>query len=1719
MKSTRMGSTPRTRGLRMFAVSMLLSALALPACKCGESGPGESCDVDGDCEAGLVCNEAGVCAEPAPEDAELTITPTMQSFGSLLVGETSAATTFTVENTGGGVSDALAVALGGSAAGDFSIDADTCAGAELAVGDTCTIDVTFTPTAEGNRSAQLTVSADNLAANLTASLSGTGASPGELVISPTPHNFGTVSVGETSNAVDFTVTNTGGSETGDVTATLSGGDATEFEVVDDGCSGGTLAADATCTITVAFAPTSAGMKTTNLSVVADGVDGGATAALSGAAVEPPLVRVTPQNQDFGDVVIGESSPNFTFTVTNGGGAPTGALTAALGGTDAAEFTIASDACSGATLAGGASCAVIVTFDPTTTGAKSATLDVSGTPGGSASANLTGNGLDQGALAINPSMHDFGSATVNTAGGTQVFTVTNGGGAAVGPLSTALAGANPTNFTIVAGGNSCQGITLQAAGSCTIAVEFNPTAEGVRTADLNVTAPGASTTASLTGTGTAVVTPALFEIAPLSQAFGSVLVGGTSMAMQFTVTNTGGSASGVPSVTLAGANLGDFAIAGNGCTTTLASMASCTIDVTFSPTAAGGRQATLNVTALNGGTATASLTGNGLQPGNIVPNPSALNFGQVVNGGMSGILAVVVTNTGGATTSALTSMVSSAEFTVASDTCTGATLAPMSNCTIQMRFAPTSLGVKAESLTVSAGASNTFTVALTGESLQEFTFSPTTHDFGAVPVGSTDNQVFTITNTDGTGEATRIIDFTSDSAQFTVAPASCNLAPGNTCNLTVTFAPTGMPGARSATITLTDDTGATYTIDVVGSAAGPIQISPDPLDFGDVTTGTTQDLTFTVTNNDTSATGVLHVEFSGGTSFGIVNQDCHGTTLAAAGGNCDVTIRFYPTAAGVVSGTLTVTDALGSTDSATVTGNGVPPGAISVTGTNNFGTVAATNTAAQTFTITNTGAQPTAAITPTLTNMPLYSITANTCINTLSILDPGESCSITVTVAPNTSTTLGTQTAVFTVNGVATNLTANIVSQLSIAPTTGAFGNQVINTTSNTISFTVTNSGSVAVAGPAVDALEDTLNNPTAGDVFAIDTNNCSNIPAGMTCTILVEFTPDAVGDFEGELEVDDGGNIIATADLTGSGIADANLEFDDDTFTYFGFVEEGSTGVTRTFTLRNTGDNATTALSTTLAPATGSGFTITNNCTGTLAANSSCDIVATFAPTTTSTNSLAITVTASNAGSDMITLTGTGIDITGNPARLEITPGAHQFADTVEGLTSMTQTFTIRNRSGVTTGTIAIAEAGDTTEFCFGANCTTALPDTCSGQTLAANNTCTFQARFTPTMGAPADLSVTLTASATGVAPASTELQGNRLDQAGLSIAIDPNDTDWTGAFTLEDTAENTSRTGTLVITNVGNQNSGAITVVDSGVGAVHFAIANNGCAAGIAGGASCTVDVVFTPQNQASFSVLVTATPTNGTADSVTVDGDGVAAAQIDVTPTTTVDCGMVAAGRTQAAAAVCGGANTFVVENIGGVPTGELTFSLGNTTDFVISGTNCPDTNNPGDGSYDALAAGASCTVNVKYVPDSISMQDLATFTASATPGGSDTGTLEGESFGSLLITAPPSGTDGTYTYMDTDANSFRDVTFTFQNAAGTSATGPMTVTLSGANSSQFSVWSSDCPGEVLSAGEDCDVVVRFAPTVVTSGLTATLTVSDNQTPDIKTAVVTLTGTGTSP
>jgi hypothetical protein len=226
-------------------------------------------------------------------------------------------------------------------------------------------------------------------------------------------------------------------------------------------------------------------------------------------------------------------------------------------------------------------------------------------------------------------------------------------------------------------------------------------------------PNGTDTVSLSGTGT----QAAVGITG-SGSYGNQVVGMTSGATAFTVTNSGSSTLTVGTPTLTGTNAADYAISGNTCTSGTAPSSNCTISVTFAPSATGSRTATLNIPSNAPSTPnTVSLSGTGIQAAAGITGSGS--YGNQVVGTTSGASSFTVTNSGSSTLTVGTPTLTgtnAADYAISGNTCTSG-IAPSSNCTISVTFAPGATGSRTATLNIPSNAPSTpNTVSLSGTGL-------------------------------------------------------------------------------------------------------------------------------------------------------------------------------------------------------------------------------------------------------------------------------------------------------------------------------------------------------------------------------------------------------------------------------------------------------------------------------------------------------------------------------------------------------------------------------------------------------------------------------------------------------------------------------------------------------------------------------------------------------------------------------------------------------------------------------------------------------------------------------------------------------------------------------------------------------------------------------------------------------------------------------------------
>ena len=342
---------------------------------------------------------------------------------------------------------------------------------------------------------------------------------------------------------------------------------------------------------------------------------------------------------------------------------------------------------------------------------------------------------------------------------------------------------------------------------------------------------------------------------------------------FTVTNT--SAAAVTNIAFsfsavtgqtADFNAADFTGA-NLCGATLAPSASCFISISFTPTAAGLRQAALTVKDTQGDSTTTNLAGTASNlvlvppglPAGCTPN-NAFTFCGVLPGGISAssqftlasnnlVTGVTITL---AAVPGLASEFNALDFT--ENTTCGASVSPNAPCAINIAFTPTvaSIGLRSAELNVTDAQGDAVTILLAGyvssagNTTSDLTLTPPAtplacafgNPFGYcnTPTGGTSaNVVFTLTNTSGASVTGITIPFPviptppalPVSTDVTVASSQCTatLLAHTSCTISIAFTPTAI-GQRQASITVSDAQGDLAMINLTGYGDDyQLQIAP------------------------------------------------------------------------------------------------------------------------------------------------------------------------------------------------------------------------------------------------------------------------------------------------------------------------------------------------------------------------------------------------------------------------------------------------------------------------------------------------------------------------------------------------------------------------------------------------------------------------------------------------------------------------------------------------------------------------------------------------------------------------------------------------------------------------------------------------------------------------------------------------------------------------------
>jgi len=196
----------------------------------------------------------------------------------------------------------------------------------------------------------------------TASLSGTGISP--VTLSASNINFGNVLVGSSATAKTVTLTNNQNAPLTNISISIVG--ASAYSQINT--CGTSVPANGHCSISVTFAPTTAGKQTATVNITDSASNSPQTISLTGTGLQP--VSLSPASLSFGGQTVGTSSAPKNIVVTNHEQITVNFTSVGISGVNQSDFSQTNNCSS---LSPGGSCTVSVIFTPSATGNRAATL--------------------------------------------------------------------------------------------------------------------------------------------------------------------------------------------------------------------------------------------------------------------------------------------------------------------------------------------------------------------------------------------------------------------------------------------------------------------------------------------------------------------------------------------------------------------------------------------------------------------------------------------------------------------------------------------------------------------------------------------------------------------------------------------------------------------------------------------------------------------------------------------------------------------------------------------------------------------------------------------------------------------------------------------------------------------------------------------------------------------------------------------------------------------------------------------------------------------------------------------------------------------------------------------------------------------------------------------------------------------------------------------------
>ena len=211
----------------------------------------------------------------------------------------------------------------------------------------------------------------------------------QLAFEPGSYDFGLQQANSNSSQTTMQLRNNGEAAAPVYSLELNGGSGA-FWLGQSDCYGRTLNPNEGCYIQVNFGPYDAASFSAQLRVSSEG-GASFTANLRGEGGRANTTTATDPN--FGSVPVGSEGVIKVIDITNTGNYPGGSFIAVIAGGAIGSFHLLDENCTGIPLLPGATCNLVIKFQPLSTGAKTARLGLFGDSDGGVQIMLTGVGLD------------------------------------------------------------------------------------------------------------------------------------------------------------------------------------------------------------------------------------------------------------------------------------------------------------------------------------------------------------------------------------------------------------------------------------------------------------------------------------------------------------------------------------------------------------------------------------------------------------------------------------------------------------------------------------------------------------------------------------------------------------------------------------------------------------------------------------------------------------------------------------------------------------------------------------------------------------------------------------------------------------------------------------------------------------------------------------------------------------------------------------------------------------------------------------------------------------------------------------------------------------------------------------------------------------------------------------------------------------------------------